>query len=261
MGYANNGGIKNGSSYYGYLLPLGQAYGGPLFFTQYSFLGLIRDTLKIKYADYWGTKCKSVSDKLVLLPGKSQNTLVMYWYLGIDCFRIIQPGIMHNLRPMTLEWSHQQQPYHLFPTHLLNPLMHWKLITIFWGSSLGQLWLLRCFWRNCWLVGKLYPGNRPGTNYLYDWKLQNRFYGIYSCQPQKYKTAWQNLASHIEKMKNLRVYTLLALIIFGVSGCVGKSDKTTGKYSASEFKKISDDSLLTLVPVQNLSIFLEWSWT
>jgi hypothetical protein len=36
MGYANNGGIKNGSSYYGYLLPLVQAYGGPLFFTQYS---------------------------------------------------------------------------------------------------------------------------------------------------------------------------------------------------------------------------------
>src|SRR5664280_1337506 len=56
-------------------------------------------------------------------------------------------------------------------------------------------------------------------------------------------------------MKNLRVYTLLALIIFGVIGCVSKSDKTTGKYSASEFKKISDDSLLTLVQYRTFQYF------
>jgi len=53
MGYANNGGIRNGRSYYGYLLPLGQDYGGPLFFTQYSFLGLDPRNLKDQYADYW----------------------------------------------------------------------------------------------------------------------------------------------------------------------------------------------------------------
>jgi hypothetical protein len=52
-GYANNGGIRNGKSYYGYLLPLGQDYGGPLFFTQYSFLGLDPRHLKDQYADYW----------------------------------------------------------------------------------------------------------------------------------------------------------------------------------------------------------------
>ena len=52
-GYANNGGIKNGRSYYGYLLPLGADYGGPLFFTQYSFLGLDPRHLKDQYADYW----------------------------------------------------------------------------------------------------------------------------------------------------------------------------------------------------------------
>jgi len=52
-GYANNGGIRNGGSYYGYLLPLGQAYGGPLFFTQYSFLGLDPRNLKDQFADYW----------------------------------------------------------------------------------------------------------------------------------------------------------------------------------------------------------------
>ena len=52
-GYANNGGIKNGRSYYNYLLPLGGDYGGPLFFTQYSFLGLDPRHLKDQYADYW----------------------------------------------------------------------------------------------------------------------------------------------------------------------------------------------------------------
>ncbi|MBE0673153.1 MAG: Ig-like domain-containing protein, partial [Bacteroidales bacterium] len=39
-GYMNNGAILNGSSYYGITLPMGWPYGGPLFFTHYSFLGL-----------------------------------------------------------------------------------------------------------------------------------------------------------------------------------------------------------------------------
>ena len=52
-GYAQNGTIKNGNSYYGYILPLGESYGGPLFFTHYSFLGLNPKNLKDAYADYW----------------------------------------------------------------------------------------------------------------------------------------------------------------------------------------------------------------
>lgn len=52
-GYAGNGDIRNGNSYYGYVLPLGQSYGGPLFFTHYSFLGLDPRNLKDQYADYW----------------------------------------------------------------------------------------------------------------------------------------------------------------------------------------------------------------
>ena len=53
QGYARNGDIKNGNSYYGYKLPLGEAYGGPLFFTHYSFLGLDPRTLQDQYANYW----------------------------------------------------------------------------------------------------------------------------------------------------------------------------------------------------------------
>lgn len=52
-GYAQNGGIINGNSYYGYVLPLGSPYGGPLFFTQYSYLGLDPRNLSDKYANYW----------------------------------------------------------------------------------------------------------------------------------------------------------------------------------------------------------------
>ncbi|HET7898668.1 MAG TPA: glucoamylase family protein, partial [Flavisolibacter sp.] len=51
-GWAQNGAIKNGNSYYGYTLPLGPAYGGPLFFAHYSFLGLNPFGLKDQYADY-----------------------------------------------------------------------------------------------------------------------------------------------------------------------------------------------------------------
>jgi hypothetical protein len=45
--------FKNGRSYYGMTLPLGFDYGGPLFFSQYSFMGLDPRGLKDKYADYW----------------------------------------------------------------------------------------------------------------------------------------------------------------------------------------------------------------
>ena len=39
-GWAQNGAMRNGTSYEGVNLPLGSAWGGPLFFSHYSFLGL-----------------------------------------------------------------------------------------------------------------------------------------------------------------------------------------------------------------------------
>lgn len=51
-GFARNGAHKNNGSYYGYPLPLGEAYGGPLFFEQYSFLGLNPNGLSDAYANY-----------------------------------------------------------------------------------------------------------------------------------------------------------------------------------------------------------------
>ena len=52
-GWAVSNFFKNGKTFYGYILPLGFDYGGPLFFSQYSFLGLNPTGLKDQYADYW----------------------------------------------------------------------------------------------------------------------------------------------------------------------------------------------------------------
>lgn len=52
-GWAESNFFKNGRAFYGYKLPLGFDYGGPLFFSQYSFLGLDPRGLKDRYADYW----------------------------------------------------------------------------------------------------------------------------------------------------------------------------------------------------------------
>jgi len=51
-GWALNGNIKNGSTYYGIKLPLGPTEGGPLFFAHYSFLGINPNGLTDTYASY-----------------------------------------------------------------------------------------------------------------------------------------------------------------------------------------------------------------
>ncbi|MBV9987187.1 MAG: beta-glucosidase [Chitinophagaceae bacterium] len=52
-GWAQSNFFRNGKTFYGYTLPLGFDYGGPLFFSQYSFLALDPRGLKDQYADYW----------------------------------------------------------------------------------------------------------------------------------------------------------------------------------------------------------------
>lgn len=51
-GWAKNGGMKNGKLYYDYVLPLGTDNGGPLFLSQYSFLGINPTGLSDAYANY-----------------------------------------------------------------------------------------------------------------------------------------------------------------------------------------------------------------
>jgi hypothetical protein len=52
-GWAKNGGIANGNGYAGQILPLGEPYGGPLFFAHYSFLGINPQSLTDAYANYF----------------------------------------------------------------------------------------------------------------------------------------------------------------------------------------------------------------
>jgi len=52
-GWAQSRAFLNGRSYYGVDLPLGPPYGGPLFFSHYSFCGLDPHGLQDAYADYW----------------------------------------------------------------------------------------------------------------------------------------------------------------------------------------------------------------
>jgi hypothetical protein len=51
-GYARNGAMRNGNSYLGIQLPLGPAFGGPLFFEHYSFMGINPRSLADAYANY-----------------------------------------------------------------------------------------------------------------------------------------------------------------------------------------------------------------
>jgi len=52
-GWAKSDFFYNGKTFYGIKLPLGFDYGGPLFFSQYSFMGLNPKGLSDRYANYW----------------------------------------------------------------------------------------------------------------------------------------------------------------------------------------------------------------
>lgn len=53
IGWKRSRTFENGKSFYGIRLPLGPDYGGPLFFTHYSFLGLDPRGLRDRHADYF----------------------------------------------------------------------------------------------------------------------------------------------------------------------------------------------------------------
>jgi len=52
-GWASDGGMKNGRTFYDVQLPLGPDLGGPLFFSHYSFLGINPHDLTDAYANYF----------------------------------------------------------------------------------------------------------------------------------------------------------------------------------------------------------------
>jgi hypothetical protein len=76
-GYMNNGSILNGNIYYGITLPMGGPYGGPLFFTHYSFLGLDPRNLEDVYVNYWD---QNIAHALINLKYCEDNPLKYVGY-------------------------------------------------------------------------------------------------------------------------------------------------------------------------------------
>jgi hypothetical protein len=59
-GFAAGRDFLNGKAWHGIELPLGMPYGGPLFFSHYSFCGLDPRGLRDRYASYWDLNCRHV---------------------------------------------------------------------------------------------------------------------------------------------------------------------------------------------------------
>jgi len=82
-GWPGSSTFINGKTYYDkYTLPLGPDYGGPLFWTQYSFLGLDPHGLKDQFADYWQ---QAVNHTLINREYCIENPLKYKGY-GVNCW-------------------------------------------------------------------------------------------------------------------------------------------------------------------------------
>ncbi|RZM25006.1 MAG: beta-glucosidase [Pedobacter sp.] len=88
-GWANNGGMKNGSTFYGVQLPLGPANGGPLFFEHYSFLGINPIGLSDVYANY---ETQAKAHTLINYNYCVANPLKYYGY-GENCWGLTASDI------------------------------------------------------------------------------------------------------------------------------------------------------------------------
>ena len=82
QGWARNGSMANGSLFYGHQLPLGGSYGGPLFFSHYSFLGINPNGLTDAYADY---KVQTLNHSLINYKYCIENPKGYAGY-GADCW-------------------------------------------------------------------------------------------------------------------------------------------------------------------------------
>ena len=83
-GWAQGAGFRNGNSYYGVELPLGMPYGGPLFFTHYSFCGLDPRELEDGHANYWEQNVRHVQINrahCIANPGKYKGYGASCWGL------------------------------------------------------------------------------------------------------------------------------------------------------------------------------------
>ena len=95
-GWARNGGLKNGNTYYGENLKVGVSKGGPLFFIHYSYLGLDPHKFTDKYTNYFenNQKMAKINQRYCI---ENQGGYVGY---GEDCW---------GLTASDFAWNYQAQ--------------------------------------------------------------------------------------------------------------------------------------------------------
>lgn len=96
--YTNSSYYLNGKNYYGIKLDLGMEYGGPLFFTHYSFLGLNPNGLSDKYTNYFN---RNRAHALIQLAYAKDNPKKHSGY-GANCW-----GFTSSDDPLTGYSSHE----------------------------------------------------------------------------------------------------------------------------------------------------------
>lgn len=94
QGWARNGNypMVNGSSFYNIALPLGENYGGPLFFAHYSFLGLDPRNLSDQYAVYWQQNVAHARINYEYCKANPRN----FPYYGSDCWGLTASDIPNS---------------------------------------------------------------------------------------------------------------------------------------------------------------------
>ena len=156
-GWARNGAIRNNNSYFGITLPLGEPYGGPLFFAHYSFLGINPHDLTDAYANYW---TQNVNHTLINYNYCKFNPKAYYGY-GDSCWGLTASDIPNGytassptndvgviaptaaLSSLPYTPSESMKALNFFYYILGNKL--WKEYGFIDAFSLQQLWFANSF--------------------------------------------------------------------------------------------------------------------
>ncbi len=133
-GWARGGKINDTTTQYGYTLALShngaKEYGGPLFWSQYSYLGLDPNGLKDKYADYWKENVNHTMinyNWCVENPKKYKGYGANNWGLtasySVKGYSGHAPGIRHDLGVISPTAALSSMPYS--PQQSMAAMKHW----------------------------------------------------------------------------------------------------------------------------------------
>jgi len=145
QGWARSGGINTSSGKYGYVLTLrhngAEEYGGPLFWSHYSYLGLDPRNLKDKYADYWQQNqnhtlinWKWCSENPKQYKGYSSDCWGLTASYSVNFYAAHAPGDLNDLGVISPTAALSSMPY--TPQQSLAAMRHfyYRLGDKIWGK-------------------------------------------------------------------------------------------------------------------------------